>query len=122
MTHVLTFKKTALSPKQLRTAVALSVKKKPAALMRDRTVKFICGGQTCESTFGVLKDQLRRTSRRQPKTDITAQVSQLSALRLVEAPGLQTVLEAPGSSYRKHCAKTVVNPTLAFVHTDWMYF
>ena len=65
-----------------------------AALNQKRQFKVVAGDNMCESRIAATKLQLRRQNRLGRGSPADAHVDQLSAMRLLEAPGLQNLLEA----------------------------
>ncbi|CAE7023590.1 unnamed protein product [Symbiodinium sp. KB8] len=97
MTPTVSFPSACLSSKQARTVrKAAAVKKKPAAQFspKKRSFRIVGGDNQCELQIAVGKNQLRRVNALGRMAPRHAHVTLLAARRLLQNPGLRSVLDS----------------------------
>jgi hypothetical protein len=105
-----------------RKVMKMQLKKKtlslPSGVATPRRVKLVGGSQSCESEFGVLKNQLRRTNMLGRSAKSCEHIDAMAAFLLRESPGMKTVLRA-FKTYREAMHNSYA-PGEAFKTLAWL--
>ena len=113
MTPVQKIKSKQMQPGQVKTLERASVQKRPAARSVRGGFQVVGGDNTTEAAISRVKGQLRRRNMIGRMSPAMSHVLQLASKRLLEEPGLYSVLRSLGE-YRRH-----VRNAVGFKPTDW---